>query len=104
MTSEQDPTPLEATACSTIRAVMGHQTSTPAILVCNMLGHVLLHQRDHLPTIREPGTWDVWGGYGEAGETPKAALITTCWLAAVIWAECRLRLGETSRTILSCDQ
>lgn len=83
---------------------MGHQTSTPAILVCNMLGHVLLHQRDHLPTIREPGTWDVWGGYGEAGETPKAALITTCWLAAVIWAECRLRLGETSRTILSCDQ
>ena len=39
---------------------------------------------------------------GEEGETPKAALVTTSWLAEVIVAECRLRMGETSRAILSC--
>jgi hypothetical protein len=32
---------------------------------------------------------------GEEGEIPKAALVTTSWLAEVILAECRLRMGET---------
>jgi hypothetical protein len=74
MASERDRTPLDETACRPISAVMGHQTSTTARLVFNTLGHVLLQQRDHLPTIREPGTWDVWGGYGEEGETYQTIL------------------------------
>jgi 8-oxo-dGTP diphosphatase len=51
---------------------MGHQTSTTAILVFNKVGHILLQKRDNIPTIQEPGKWDVWGGHCEAGETPEA--------------------------------
>jgi 8-oxo-dGTP diphosphatase len=54
---------------------MGHQTSTTAILVFNTFGHVLLQKRSDIPTIREPGTWDVWGGHCEAEETPEACAI-----------------------------
>jgi 8-oxo-dGTP pyrophosphatase MutT (NUDIX family) len=54
---------------------MGPQTRTTAILVFNKLGHVLLQKRDDIPTIREPGKWDVWGGYCEAGETPEACAV-----------------------------
>jgi 8-oxo-dGTP diphosphatase len=46
--------------------------STTAILVFNKGGHVLLQKRDNIPTILEPGKWDVWGGHCEAGETPEA--------------------------------
>jgi 8-oxo-dGTP diphosphatase len=45
---------------------------TTAILVFNKGGHVLLQKRDNIPTILEPGKWDVWGGHCEAGETPEA--------------------------------
>jgi 8-oxo-dGTP pyrophosphatase MutT (NUDIX family) len=75
MASERDQAPLDETACRTIREVMGHQTRTTAILVFNKLGHVLLQKRDNLPTIREPGKWDVWGGHCEGGETPKACAV-----------------------------
>jgi len=54
---------------------MRHQTRTTAILVFNTVGHVLLQKRDNIPTILEPGKWDVWGGYCEAGETPEACAI-----------------------------
>ena len=67
--------PLEQPASRTIREVMGPQTRTTAILVFNKLGHVLLQKRDNIPTIREPGKWDVWGGHCEAGETPEACAI-----------------------------
>jgi 8-oxo-dGTP pyrophosphatase MutT (NUDIX family) len=45
---------------------------TTAILVFNKGGHVLLQKRDNIPTILEPGKWDVWGGHCRAGETPEA--------------------------------
>jgi len=45
---------------------------TSAILMFNKGGHVLLQKRDNIPTILEPGKWDVWGGHCEAGETPEA--------------------------------
>jgi 8-oxo-dGTP diphosphatase len=61
--------------CRTIRDAMGPQTRTTAILVFNKRGHVLLQKRDNIPTIREPGKWDVWGGHCEAGETPEACAI-----------------------------
>jgi 8-oxo-dGTP diphosphatase len=48
---------------------------TTAILVFNKGGHVLLQKRDNIPTILEPGKWDVWGGHCEAGETPEACAI-----------------------------
>lgn len=51
---------------------MGTQTGTTAILVFNQDGQILLQKRDNIPTIREPGKWDVWGGHCEAGETPEA--------------------------------
>ena len=54
---------------------MGDQTSTTAILVFNTIGHVLLQKRDDIPTIREPGKWDVWGGHCEAGETAEACAV-----------------------------
>ena len=54
---------------------MGHKTRTTAILVFNKVGHVLLQKRDNIPTILEPGKWDVWGGHCEAGETPVACAI-----------------------------
>jgi 8-oxo-dGTP pyrophosphatase MutT (NUDIX family) len=66
------------TSVETIRRytnVMRHQTRTTAILVFNTLGHVRLQKRDHLPTIREPGKGDVWGGHCEEGETPKACAV-----------------------------
>jgi 8-oxo-dGTP diphosphatase len=40
--------------------------------VFNIFGLVLLQKRDNIPTIQEPGKWDVWGGHCEAGETPEA--------------------------------
>jgi 8-oxo-dGTP pyrophosphatase MutT (NUDIX family) len=55
--------------------VMGSQTRTTAILVFNATGHVLLQKRDNIPTIQEPGKWDVWGGHCEAGETFEACAI-----------------------------
>ncbi|MDQ3831720.1 MAG: NUDIX domain-containing protein [Candidatus Tectomicrobia bacterium] len=54
---------------------MGHQTKTTAILVFNKVGDVLLQKRDQIPTIQEPGKWDVWGGHYEAGETAEACAI-----------------------------
>jgi 8-oxo-dGTP diphosphatase len=54
---------------------MRHQTRTTAILVFNTVGHVQLQKRDNIPTILEPGKWDVWGGHCEAGETPEACAI-----------------------------
>ena len=54
---------------------MGKQTRTTAILVFNGLGHVLLQKRDNIPTIQEPGMWDVWGGHCEEGETFEACAI-----------------------------
>jgi 8-oxo-dGTP diphosphatase len=54
---------------------MGHQTKTTAILVFNKVGYVLLQRRDNIPTIQEPGKWDVWGGHCEEGETPEACAI-----------------------------
>ena len=54
---------------------MGDKTRTTAILVFNQAGHVLLQKRDNIPTIQEPGKWDVWGGHCEAGETPEACAI-----------------------------
>jgi 8-oxo-dGTP pyrophosphatase MutT (NUDIX family) len=66
---------LDQTACGKIRDVMGHQTRTTAILVFNRLGNVLLQKRDNIPTIQEPGKWDVWGGHCEQGETSEACAI-----------------------------
>ena len=54
---------------------MGKQMRTTAILVFNRGGHVLLQKRDNIPTIPEPGKWDLWGGQGEEGETPEAGAI-----------------------------
>ena len=54
---------------------MGNPTRTTAILVFNRAGHVRLQQRNHIPTILEPGKWDVWGGHCEEGETPEACAI-----------------------------
>jgi 8-oxo-dGTP diphosphatase len=54
---------------------MRNQTRTTAILVFNPLGDVLLQKRDNLPTIQEPGMWDVWGGHCEEGETFEACAI-----------------------------
>lgn len=54
---------------------MGDKTRTTAILVFNKVGHVLLQKRDNIPTIQEPGKWDVWGGHCETGETPEACAI-----------------------------
>ena len=75
MASERDQTPLDETACRTIREVMGHQTSTTARLGFNTLGHVLLQKRENIPTIREPRTWDVRGGPCEEEETPRACTV-----------------------------
>ena len=66
---------LDQTACKHRRAVMGDKTRTTAILVFNKVGHVLLQKRDNIPTIQEPGKWDVWGGHCETGETPEACAI-----------------------------
>jgi 8-oxo-dGTP diphosphatase len=54
---------------------MGNRPRTTAILVFNGLGHVLLQKRDNIPTIQEPGKWDVWGGHCEEGETFEACAI-----------------------------
>jgi 8-oxo-dGTP diphosphatase len=54
---------------------MGNKQRTTAILVFNKVGHVLLQKRNNIPTIQEPGKWDVWGGYCEEGETPEACAI-----------------------------
>ena len=54
---------------------MGQTTRTTAVLVFNTFGLVLLQKRDNIPTIQEPGKWDVWGGHCEAGETPEACAI-----------------------------
>jgi 8-oxo-dGTP diphosphatase len=54
---------------------MENQTKTTAILVFNRVGHILLQKGDNIPTIQEPGKWDVWGGHCEAGETPEACAI-----------------------------
>jgi 8-oxo-dGTP pyrophosphatase MutT (NUDIX family) len=51
---------------------MENKTRTTAILVFNKSGYVLLQKRSNIPTIREPGQWDVWGGHCEEGETPEA--------------------------------
>ena len=51
---------------------MRPKMSTTAILVFNKGGQVLLQKRDNIPTILEPGKWDVWGGHCEGGETPEA--------------------------------
>jgi 8-oxo-dGTP pyrophosphatase MutT (NUDIX family) len=53
----------------------GHQTRTTAILGFNTLGHVLLQKRHNIPTVQEPGTWEVWGGHCEEEETPKACAV-----------------------------
>jgi 8-oxo-dGTP diphosphatase len=54
---------------------MGNRQRTTAILVFNKVGHVLLQKRNNIPTIQEPGKWDVWGGHCEEGETPEACAI-----------------------------
>ena len=54
---------------------MRYTTGTAAILVFNKVGCVLLQKRDNIPTIREPGKWDVWGGHCEEDETPEACAI-----------------------------
>jgi 8-oxo-dGTP diphosphatase len=54
---------------------LGETTRTTAILVFNNSGRVLLQKRDNIPTIQEPGKWDVWGGHCEAGETPEACAV-----------------------------
>jgi 8-oxo-dGTP diphosphatase len=54
---------------------MGNKQRTTAILVFNRVGHVLLQKRNNIPTIQEPGKWDVWGGHCEEGETPEACAI-----------------------------
>ena len=54
---------------------MGSRTRTTAVLVFNAFGRVLLQKRDDIPTIQEPGKWDVWGGHCEAGETFEACTI-----------------------------
>lgn len=54
---------------------MGSHRRTTAILVFNTRGRVLLQKRDTVPTIQEPGKWDVWGGHCEAGETPEACAV-----------------------------
>jgi 8-oxo-dGTP diphosphatase len=65
----------DQTECSNRGDVMGNQTRTTAILVFNRVGHVLLQQRTKIPTIPEPGKWDLWGGHCEEGETPAACAI-----------------------------
>jgi ADP-ribose pyrophosphatase YjhB (NUDIX family) len=66
---------LDQTACKRRRVVMEDKARTTAILVCNKVGHVLLQKRDNLPTIEEPGKWDVWGGHCEVGETPEVGAV-----------------------------
>jgi ADP-ribose pyrophosphatase YjhB (NUDIX family) len=63
------------TACENIRDAMGNQARTTDILVFNRVRHILLQKRDHLPSIQEPGKWDVWGGHCEEGETSEACAI-----------------------------
>lgn len=36
---------------------------------------VLLHHRDDIPGISNPGKWALFGGHIEAGESPEAALV-----------------------------
>jgi 8-oxo-dGTP diphosphatase len=54
---------------------MGNLAKATAILVFNRHGLVLLQKRDNIPSIPEPGKWDVWGGHCEEGETFEACAI-----------------------------
>ncbi|WP_171169104.1 NUDIX domain-containing protein [Streptomyces sp. I05A-00742] len=45
-----------------------------AALVVNAAGEFLLHLRDDIPGICDPGAWSLLGGGREDGETPEAAI------------------------------
>jgi len=46
---------------------------TAALLVSND-GHYLLHLRDNIPGICDPGTWSLIGGYRKPGEAPEETI------------------------------
>ncbi|MBZ4318366.1 NUDIX domain-containing protein [Streptomyces huiliensis] len=45
-----------------------------AALIVNRRGEYLLHLRDNIPGICDPGTWSLLGGGRERDETPEAAI------------------------------
>lgn len=47
------------------------QQETTAIIIFNKQGKILLQKRDNIPTIKDPGKWDFWGGYCEDVEDAK---------------------------------
>lgn len=50
-----------------------HKIGT-AIIIVNSEGKVLLQHRDNNPNIKYPGTWVLFGGGNEAGETPEQTI------------------------------
>lgn len=50
-----------------------HKIGT-AIIIRNSDGKILLHHRDNNPNIKYPGTWVLFGGGNELGETPEQTI------------------------------
>jgi 8-oxo-dGTP diphosphatase len=45
-----------------------------SIIFVNRYKKILLYLRDEVPSIPEPGKWDLFGGHVELGETPEQAI------------------------------
>jgi len=48
---------------------------TSTIIFLNDKKEVLLFLRDNKPNIPDPNKWDLFGGFGEKGETPEETII-----------------------------
>lgn len=48
---------------------------TSTIIFINKNKEVLLFLRDNKPDIPDPNKWDLFGGFGEKGETPEETII-----------------------------
>lgn len=53
---------------------MNHKPVQVALAVLHTNGQFLMQLRDHIPGIRYPGCWGLFGGHLEPGETPAVAV------------------------------
>ncbi|WP_016952908.1 NUDIX hydrolase [Anabaena sp. PCC 7108] len=54
---------------------MSNQVAHVAIAILYQNGKCLMQLRDNIPGIKFPGSWGLFGGHIESGETPEIALV-----------------------------